>query len=314
MLTNRVVEPWKTDEVNRDRMSGDPDVEPSSLSIAGLLARLAARVGRLVRTLTRRDHGSLYGGWYTSFNPNISGRKYFYLALGCAPSRRFRRPRSVQPEVVLAFLNDVIPDGFSLPAFHSSRESVAFHTADQEGTDSRHDPLRAARIWSNGRVEFLLRVQSTTPDDDVLVVDLLSATRPIDVVAAHVRDGWFKRLYGLHTRWRRLDWYVSLSVSVADSRHGHRYWDDLAFPGRRPSARATNGYPAAPLGGLAWRQLQTRKQRSDPVDVIRPALEELISESGWHGGNDVAVDDTLEAVVKKRGAVLSFTALSAPFK
>ena len=91
------------------------------------------------------DHSSLFGGWYTQ---SYSGRKYVYVAVACAPSRRFRSARPVAPEVALGFLEQLMPGAFAFPAAQSFREVVAFEMADGDENPPMHEPARAARIWA----------------------------------------------------------------------------------------------------------------------------------------------------------------------
>src|SRR5439155_1584548 len=112
----------------------------------------------------RPDHSSLFGGWYQQ---NYSNREHFYVSVACAPSRRFQRPRPVKPDDALDFLNELMPGTFSFPAAQSTGNVVAFEVADEAmDTMTAYEPLHAARIWANGRVEFFTRAPVEFRADD----------------------------------------------------------------------------------------------------------------------------------------------------
>jgi len=249
------------------------------------------RFGAWVRRSVQRDHSSLYGDWYT--RGNFSGYRHIYLTAACAPSRRLRRPRFVTPERALAFLERVLPDTFQLPPTQSSRGVVAFEVAED---DVSPEPLKAGRIYANGRVELFVRAPAEIDSEDVQKVDLLAAMEPLAALVAEVKSGAYRDLYGFRTSLRRLDWYVALSHGMSEEVRGWRVWDDLKFPGRRPLQRATKAYPAAPPFGLAWQKLRNRSPRTDPQVLLNLVLTDLIIESGWDGDVDVAIADTIGAL------------------
>ncbi len=244
-------------------------------------------IGRLVR-VARADHNTLYSGDHTKAS---AGRRHFYVTVACAPSRRFWRPRRVSPTGCLVFLNGVVPNGFEAPPTESRREVVAYVVSDEDDDPTHWSPVRSARVAANGLVELLTRVRST---DDGPRVDLLEAVVPVYRLAVAVRDGAYARAYGLPTRLRRLDWFVFLGNFTSDER-GSRHWKDLDFPGRRPRGRGTDAYPTASNQGLAWRELRSRAQRTEPALIVRLVLADLLTESGWDG-NEQAVEDTIGAV------------------
>jgi hypothetical protein len=248
---------------------------------------------RWLRHAVLPDHSSLYGGWYTQ---NYAGRKFVYISVACAPRRKFRRWRPVTPEMALSFLEGLMPGAFALPAAQSIREVIAFEAPDAAGNSPMYEPVRAARIWANGRVELFVRAPIEFDENERLTVDLVGAFCPLYRLGDAVRHGAYRSLYQLPTRLRRVDWFVALSNAVQHQDRGWEEWVDLKFPGRRPRSRATNHFAAAPMHGLAWKELRSRRQRTDPVELVRSAIGELIRESGWHDGNEDALADVVAAI------------------
>jgi hypothetical protein len=244
-----------------------------------------------LRRVARRDHSTVYRGNFTKAS---GGRSQITIVVACAPRSALRHGRALDPHRALAFLNGVVSDGFAMPPSQSSGHAVGY----QVGNDAAGgwDPVRAGVVWSNGLVELLVRPRSEIDDEDHLLVDLVSVAKPIYDLATAVRDGRYRRLFGWRTRNRRLDWFVFLTNYASDTTKGQRYWDDLIFPGRRPTFRATNHYGAAPNFGLGAERLRGRRQRTDPEEIVRAVLGDLLRESGWVEGNDDAVADVLTAL------------------
>ncbi len=256
------------------------------------LINLLLQGARWVRDAARPDHGSLFGGTYT--NSQYSGRKHIYIVVALAPSRRFRRPRPVLPERALAFLGPVVPGLFSLPPAQSTRAYVAFEDEDERSSPPGWEPRAAARIWANGRVELFIRIQSRISEER-LAVDLLDACRPIHRLATVVAAGDYRRLFRLRSRWRRMDWFIVLGSAIS-AEAGWHPWDDLDFPGRRPTHRARNPFAAAPVTGLAADRLRGISQATTAEEVVRRVLDDLLTESGWLSGTPDAITDVIAAL------------------
>jgi hypothetical protein len=249
---------------------------------------------RWVSWRLRPDHSSLYGGWYQQ---NLGGRQHLNFAISCAPRRRLRKPRRVDPLDALSFLNDLVPDGFSSPATTSYADAVAFET--EAGADDPAfypEPLRAGRVWSNGRVELFVRAPI---DGDEVTVDLAGAFAYAYRFVSVVNGGGYQRLYRFRTRAHRLDWFISLGNNYSHPQFGSRQWCDLAFPGRRPIHRATASFAHLDQSGLAWRSLRSRRQSTSPETILAPALTELVRGSGWYDGVEEAVGDTVDAAAAR---------------
>jgi hypothetical protein len=244
----------------------------------------------------RPDHSSLYGGWYQQ---NLGGRQHLFFAVSCAPRRRFRKPRRVDALDALAFLNQLVPHGFSSPATTSHDEVVAFETpAINDDPALFAEPLRAGRVYANGRVELFVRAP-IEKDGEKVIVDLAGAFAYLARFVDVVNDDAYQKLYGFRTRARRLDWFVGLSNNYSHPQFGSRQWDDLRFSGRRPIHRATSSFAHLPNHGLAWRALRSRRQRDRPETILRPTLIELINNSGWYDGVDEAVTDTVADIATR---------------
>src|SRR4051794_9621263 len=126
--------------MTRLRHSGNdmPTIPPPS--VLKWLESLARWCWRVVHA----DHTQLYGMNYTRAS---AGWRHFYIAVACAPSRRFRRPRPVKPRDALDLLNTAIPGGFTPPPNESRAEVIAYTTpAEGEDDRSRWEPLRAGRV------------------------------------------------------------------------------------------------------------------------------------------------------------------------
>ena len=159
----------------------------TNLVLRGLLAAAA-----WLRARALRDHSSLYGGWYQQ---NIGGRQHFYFAVTCAPSRRIK-PKRIEPAKALEFLERIDPGAFYYPPTQSLAEVVAFEVAggdreprieqrqerfDVAVSDSdavMYEPGRAARLWSNGRVELFYRASVELDNQANATVDLAAAVPP----------------------------------------------------------------------------------------------------------------------------------------
>jgi hypothetical protein len=261
------------------------------------LVNLLLRAGTWAKNRALRDHASLFGGWYQQ---NYSNRQHFYVSVACAPSRRFKKPRPVDPDTALAFLDKLTPGVFSFPATQSTGEVVAFEVMDpQQQSMADYESLHAARIWANGRVELFDRAPVELDANGRAVIDLAGAFVPLQRLAQAVRNGEYRRAYGLPTKRRRLDWFAAVGNTWSHPTRGSEDWVDLKFPGRRPRARATRHYAAAPIHGLGWPKTRSHSQSTDPSNLVRSAVTELISNSGWHDGNLEAVDDTVAAVTER---------------
>ena len=251
-----------------------------------VLVRLAARVGQSAWRLIRADHTSLYGGWFT--RPDHGGRQHFYISFGCAPSRRKLPGWSVTPMLAREFTDDAFPSAFPSKPTWSSREAVSFEVPGEEGGDPF---VRAVRVYPTGRVELTWRVSTDDRDDGVLVLSVLEIIRPVRQLAEAVSRGSYGRLFSL---WRKLDWFVGLSPDIS-APGGRRSWDDLSFPAARPRDRATRGVPVMPSEGYAAGALRGRRQRTDPLKLLRLVLSDLLLECGYDG-YDEAVQQTLRAL------------------
>jgi hypothetical protein len=142
----------------------------------------------------------------------------------------------------------------------------------------------------------MVRPTSTRSDDGSLIVNLLSVARPVFAMASAVERGDYRKLFGWRTRARRVDWFVFLANFLSEPEVGQKYWSDLEFPGRRPTMRSTDPWPAAPNNGLGWSRLRGRRQGSKAEAVTRAVLEDLLRGSGWLEGVDEAVEDVLLAL------------------
>jgi hypothetical protein len=176
-----------------------------------------------------RDHLSLYGGWYQQ---NIGRRQHFYFSVACAPSRRIKRKR-VEPAPALDFLEEIDPGAFSYPPTQSLVDSAHFEVGAADCGSLAHEPNKAARLWSNGRIELFYRAAVEFDEQGEATIDLAESVVPARRLGDAVRDGHYRRLYGLR-RWRRVDWLVQLSNAHGDSNRGWREWGDLKFAGSRP--------------------------------------------------------------------------------
>lgn len=257
------------------------------------MIRWLGAAGLWLLTRLRPDHSSLYGGWYQQ---NLGGHQHLYVSISCAPRRRLKKPRRVDALEALAFLNKLVPGGFSSPATTSHDQVVAFETAATGDDPALYpEPLRAGRVWANGRVELFVRAPVDTNGERV-TVDLAGAFAYFARFVEFVNCGDYRRLYGF-TRARRLDWFIGLSNNYNHPQYGSRQWDDLRFPGRRPLHRATSSFAYIGTHGLAPNALRSRRQGESVSAFLRPALTDLINNSGWYDGVTEAIDDSVLATV-----------------
>jgi hypothetical protein len=245
------------------------------------------RVGTWALHRVRRDHSSLYGGWYTQ---NYGNRRYIYLSAACAPSRRFRHPRLVRASDAHRFIEATFGVPFDPRPAQSLREVVAFE--DQPKEDAM-DPLRAVRLNDNGRVELFWRISHETTAGSELVIPIVDLFAPLYELVRAVERGLYRELYKLPSRARRLDWFVAVSPHVSTDT-GWSEWHDLRFPGDRPQMRASRATPALSPFGLAHVNVRSRSQRTPPRDLLRPIIDDFLTNSGWDG-NDAAIQATLDA-------------------
>lgn len=235
------------------------------------------------RAIAVRDHATLYRGRYSG---NYSNMDSAYTVVACAPSWPYQQPHAVHPTRAQEFLDRVFPERFSSPPTESYSDVIAFETRADPKTWS---PDYAVRIYAHGLVEFLLRVPTDLAAESISlrVVDCVA---PWYRVAACVRDGAYRDLFGFRTRSRRLDWFFALSSAVNHPERGSVSWDDLAFPGRRPATRATRNFPGQTQYGFAFQELRGRRQRANPLATVRPALMDLLVRSGWIDIDEAVAD------------------------
>jgi hypothetical protein len=290
------------------RQRHDPGSQVPIPPFTTTLLNLGASVGRWAFSWLRADHTSISGG---SWQQNLGGRPHLFFAVACAPSRRFRKPRRVDPLAALAFLNELIPNGFSSPATASHDRLVAFETESSEKDEPGiyREPERVGVVNFNGRVELAVRAPFERQGEE-LVIELAGAFAYLDRVVELVNRGEYQRLYRLPTRLRRLDWFVALGNNYQHPQFGSRQWKDLRFPGRRPAHRATTSFPWFDNYGLASQRLRSRRQRTKPPEILRPTLIELIGNSGWYDGVDEAVDETIDAAAAGSEAIAACSPIS----
>lgn len=132
-------------------------------------------------------------------------------------------------------------------------------------------------------------------DGDRILLPVVDAFRPVYRLATAVRDGAYAGLFPrFPNRWRRLDWHVGVSPSVAVST-GRRAWDDLQFPGERPSGRAAAAVPQVPAAGYARDRLRDQRQRTRPERIVEVALRHMLAECGYDDV-DAAIADTVDGL------------------
>lgn len=256
----------------------------------------------------RPDHSSLYGGWYQQ---NLGGHQHLYISVSCAPRRRIRKPRRVDALEALAFLNKLVPDGFSSPATTSHDQVVAFETAATGDDPALYpEPLRAGRVWANGRVELFVRAP-IEKESETVTVDLAGAFAYFARFVELVSHGDYRQLYRFR-RTRRLDWFVGLSNNYSHPQYGSRQWDDLRFPGRRPLHRATTSFAYIGTHGLAPQNLSSRRQGDSVGALLRPALTDLINNSGWYDGVTETIDDAVVATTAAAREIRARESAAAP--
>jgi hypothetical protein len=234
-----------------------------------------------------RDHATLYRGRYANSYSNV---QTVYTVVACAPSWPLQRPHPVHPTRALEFLEAVFPGRFSLPPTQSYGDAIAFDVWDDPKGWS---PIYGARIYSHGLVEFLIRVP-TDLSTESLTLRLVDCVEPWYRVASSVRAGAYRDLFGFRTRARRIDWFFALSSTVSHPERGSAPWDDLVFPGRRPATRATDNFPGQTRYGFAFEELRGRRQRTDPLEIVGPALRELLVRSGWIDLDEATADALAE--------------------
>jgi hypothetical protein len=275
---------------------------PTPPPATNLVLRALLAAAAWLRARALRDHSSLYGGWYQQ---NIGGRHHFYFAVTCAPSRRIK-PKRIEPAKALEFLERIDPGGFDYPPTQSLAEVVAFEVAAADSDNLMYEPERAARFWSNGRVELFYRAVVEFNDEAEATVDLAESVKPAWRLIEAVQAGHYRRLYGFRP-WRRIDWLVQVSNTYHGSPRGSMEWSDLKFAGRKPGGRATTHHATAPHLGLGSQKLRSLPQGAELSRVLAPALTDLVHNSGWFdspaGTVACAVEDTVAAVADGPGRV-----------
>lgn len=148
-------------------------------------------------------------------------------------------------------------------------------------------------------------------ESETVTVDLAGAFAYFARFVELVNRGDYRRLYRFR-RTRRLDWFFGLSNNYSHPQYGSRQWDDLRFPGRRPIHRATTSFAYIGTHGLAPHNLRSRRQ-SDSVDTfLRPALTDLINNSGWYDGVAEAIDDAVATATTAAHEVRAHDSALAP--
>jgi len=121
------------------------------------------------------------------------------------------------------------------------------------------------------------------------MLSMMEVLHPISLFAVGIRRGTYRRLFGR----RRLDWYVGLTLS-ASTDTGWKYWDDLAFPGRRPHERATEAVPTMPRLGYGASRLSSRRQGTCLSSILRPIVDDILKNGGYLS-YEGALEDSLQA-------------------
>ena len=263
-------------------------------AVAGALVtailKWPARLWSYLRTHLPPDHSSLYGhGW--ALTSTTSGCDRIRVQVVVAPDRALPAV-PVDPDRAIQFVHERFPGRFPpSPAFSIPSEGVRFDLSSA-GISQGY-----VWVWRTGRVDLDQYIVPKHDDHGAVVVPVLEILDQIklmfDAVASPAYTTVFPRRGILRSR--RFDWFIGVSPSITRPDGVTTSWDDVEFPGRRPSRAATYQQAFCPPGGFAQAALRSWRLRRGYTALLRAFLLDFLHQNGFHDC-DGAIDDSLMAV------------------
>lgn len=169
----------------------------------------------------------------------------------------------------MAFRRPGFPGRFpASPIFSIPSEGVRFDQSPGSLSDGY------VWVWRTGRLDFDQYVLPKHDDRGQIVVPLLEIQAVIMLVAEAVASTAYDNLFGHRRlgRGRRFDWFIGVSPTITGPDGVTVSWDDLDFPGRRPSRAGTHQQAFCPPAGFAHLALRSWNPRKGVAAVLRPFL------------------------------------------
>jgi hypothetical protein len=262
----------------------------------GWIQRLLKSASSRIRSRLRADHQTIQARTWTQ--RDAGGASRFHVSIACAPRRRFRDPRRLDPDVVEAFVRHTFPDQFPEdPDYCKPTECVRFRASNPES------PSEASTVcvWSRGLVECSVPVPHSLDGEGRPVVGLTDIASVVIAMANGMHHRWFDRMFHTSRFARtRLDWYIGFTSAISLQPNGWTPLRGFVFPGSEPQRRATDMYPVTPIEGYGGRNLSKRRTQA-PLELVEAVLEDLLEHAGyWH--RDQSIQDVLSQVRSKQRA------------
>jgi hypothetical protein len=269
----------------------------------GALTTASLKWGRsavaVVMARIRRDHRTLHGGraWGLPQSVSAGTQCSVRVLVACAPSRAIRRS-GIDPDRAIPFIRESFPGMFPDEASLSLPQEGVEFTVSSYG-----DPGDGyAWAWASGRVDLAVNVQLDGEPGQRFVIPVLEVLRPIALMANAVSGPGYTKVYGT-TRTRlahRFDWFITVSMNFRRPDACTMEWDDIAFPGRRPSRAGSGQRTFCPVGGYAAAKLRDWKAGSSVANLLVMFLEDFLKQNGYHDIADAVTDSVTAAMVPKR--------------
>jgi hypothetical protein len=158
---------------------------------------------------------------------------------------------------------------------HSSGEVIIFEV---RGDDQAL--IRRAEFWRSGLLAIQERLSVGDSGGDP-TLDLLEIAGIVHGVAAGVSNGAYALL--LDTRLpllRRIDWFGSVTPSVAGSR-GQEPWVELILPDEEQAVRAADARPWVPASGYRMGSPRGARQKVSPDLLTAQFTREMLQWCGY---------------------------------
>jgi hypothetical protein len=247
------------------------------------------RLWTYLRTHLPPDHSSLYGpGW--ALTTTTSGCDRIRVQVVAAPDRSLPAA-PIDPDRAIRFVHERFPGRFPpSPAFSIPSEGVRFDIS-LAGINEGY-----IWVWRSGRVDLDHYIVPNHDEQGRVIVPVLEILDQIKQVFDAMTSPAYKVVFprrGIR-RSRRFDWFIGVSPSITRPDGVTTSWNDVEFPGRRPSRAGTYQQAFCPPGGFAQGALRSWPSRRGYTALLQIFLLDFLHQNGFHdcGG---AIDDTLAA-------------------
>ncbi len=252
-------------------------VESLALKALAPLARFAPSAAAAVQRRVVADHQAIAG-----VHPFRPASVRFSLTVGVSPSRTPCRLDPVRFTERAHACARLILERLSFTVDHSSSELVRFAVPDTDPSGARND-LHQLAIYPTGLVELQWGMDVTFQGSNEAILALDEVVDVLTLMHRVSRHPSFHALRQVRRteKYRRLDWRVGLTPSIATNERGTIYWTGLRATGQLPGGRSENQRPWCPIDGYAASRLRSIKPSTPAGTLFRPVLEQLLVDAGY---------------------------------